>query len=404
MMKHSLLSLAIIAALSTAQADDNAPFQLVKQETVIDTTSSKPNESVKSPSSVGDSAPGFVASEVDSTQSTATTYGPVERGENIYQIIKKLLPDYKGDTKDVVAAFVRLNPKAFIRHDPNLLQAGVTLVVPSERDIRVGEGKSLMSNVSKDSPKTSTVQSLPPPPIPPKAPALHMPLPGVGVLPGTVPMNNTIRVRENSAESVSVAMRFVNRISTPFVNPIVIDASSWEIQKNGSSVFVKPTTAEPVAMYITGDRPGDPTISVVLVPQDIPPQTVALQLDQGRTGGDSEEAAQLMKANSYNERIQAVMKAAALSKTLPGYSEGPLPHSVGRSENLIIVPEKRYSGRFDDVYVYWIENASKTEVELDESMFYEDGVRAIAFYPEIRLMPGRGTRMFVMSDNGRGAK
>ncbi len=266
-----------------------------------------------------------------------------------------------------------------------------------------GPVKTLVASAPRaTSNKAPTVPTLPPPPIPAKAPALHMPLPGVGALPGAVPMNNTIRVRENSAESISVALRFANRIATPFANPMVIDASSWEIQKNGSSVFVKPTTAEPVAMYITGDRPGDPTISVVLVPQDIPPQTVALQLDQGKTGADSEEAAQFMKASSYNERIQAVMKAAALGKTLPGYSEGPLPRSVGRSANLVIAPEKRYSGRFDDVYVYWIENASASEIELDESMFYEDGVRAIAFYPEIRLMPGRGTRMFVMSDNGKG--
>lgn len=399
MMKRSLLSLAILAALGAVQADDNAPFQPVKQEAAVAATAPEAAATKLDP------APVPVVGEVKVKQSATATYGPVKDGENIYRIAGKLFPEHEKDPADVVTAFVRLNPDAFIRHDPNLLQAGVTLIVPAESDIRAGEGKTLVASAPRAaSNKAPTVPTLPPPPIPAKAPALHMPLPGVGALPGAVPMNNTIRVRENSAESVSVALRFANRIATPFANPMVIDASSWEIQKNGSSVFVKPTTAEPVAMYITGDRPGDPTISVVLVPQDIPPQTVALQLDQGKTGADSEEAARFMKASSYNERIQAVMKAAALGKTLPGYSEGPLPRSVGRSANLVIAPEKRYSGRFDDVYVYWIENASASEIELDESMFYEDGVRAIAFYPEIRLMPGRGTRMFVMSDNGKGGE
>lgn len=309
-----------------------------------------------------------------------------------------------------LAIFAALNP-AYAADAPfqPVKQEAASVVAPAETPAKAPDVRAETSQKQAQAPKKSqdqapVIPSLPPPPIPSKAPSLQMPLPGVGTLPGAVPMNNTIRVRENSAESVPVALRFANRIATPFANPMVIDASSWEIQKNGSSVFIKPTSAEPVAMYITGDRPGDPTISIVLVPQDIPPQTVALQLDQGKTGADSEEAAQLMKSGSYNERIQAVMKAAALGKTLPGYSEGPLPRSVGRSANLIIVPEKRYSGRFDDVYVYWIENGSTSELELDESMFYEDGVRAIAFYPEIRLMPGRGTRLFVMSDNGKGDK
>lgn len=239
-------------------------------------------------------------------------------------------------------------------------------------------------------------------PIPPKSPNLSTYLPGVGSLPGAVPMNNNIRVRENSTESVPVSIRFINRIATPFDQPKVLEADGWEISKNGSSVFIKPNSNTPSAIYITGEGKNDPTIGLVLVPQDIPPQTVSLQLDKnGASSGSNDD---LNKASSYTERIQMVMKSAALGKNISGYSQGPLPQAVSRSEHLLIKPEKRYSGRADDVYVYWIENIHSSDVELDESLFYEDGVRAIAFYPEIKLAPGQGTRMFIMSENGKGEK
>lgn len=242
-------------------------------------------------------------------------------------------------------------------------------------------------------------------PIPPKSPNLSTYLPGVGSLPGAIPMNNNIRVRENATESVPVSMRYINRIATPFETPKVLEADGWEISKNGSSVFIKPNSANPAAIYITGEGKNDPTIGLVLVPQDIPPQTVSLQLDKTsknkEAGGSSDD---INKASSYSERIQMVMKSVALGKNISGYAQGPLPSAVSRSEHLIIKPEKRYSGRVDDVYVYWIENIHETEVELDESLFYEDGVRAIAFYPEIRLAPGQGTRLFIMSENGKGEK
>jgi conjugal transfer pilus assembly protein TraK len=242
-------------------------------------------------------------------------------------------------------------------------------------------------------------------PIPPKPPALAVPLPGVGIFPGAVPMNNTIRVRENSSETASISFRYINRIATPFAKPKLLESAGWEISKNGSSVFVKPTTPEPTVLYITGDSPNDPTISIVLVPQEIPPQTLTLQLDKGYgNGGTDKDAGDVNKAASYSERIQIVMKSIALGKTVSGYSESPLPKSVARSDNLIFTPDKRYSGKSDDIYVYWIENATNAPLEMDESMFYEDGIRAIAFFPETLLQPGKGTRLFVMSENGKGDK
>jgi conjugal transfer pilus assembly protein TraK len=301
----------------------------------------------------------------------------------------------------------------------SLLVVSITSILVGSSYAENGQGNLPFKSASAEQPKpvqpasqsqkvampvtsSNTAVSLP---IPAKTPVLATPLPGVGMLPGAIPMNNTIRVRENSSESAPISFRYINRIATPFAKPKLLESAGWEISKNGSSVFVKPTSPEPTVLYITGDSPNDPTISIVLVPQEIPPQTLTLQLDKGYgNNGSDKNTDDINKASSYSERIQIVMKSVALGKTVSGYSESPLPKSVARSENLIFTPDKRYSGRSDDVYVYWIENATEAPLELDESMFYEDGIRAIAFFPETVLQPKQGTRLFVMSENGKGAK
>jgi conjugal transfer pilus assembly protein TraK len=49
------------------------------------------------------------------------------------------------------------------------------------------------------------------------------------------------------------------------------------------------------------------------------------------------------------------------------------------------------------VYRYRIINTSKEALELSEESFYQTGVKAVAFYPAVRLEPWQGTKVFIVT-------
>jgi conjugal transfer pilus assembly protein TraK len=200
---------------------------------------------------------------------------------------------------------------------------------------------------------------------------------------------------------VAVSYSQPNRFSTPFESPRIIDASGADIQKDGSNIYIRPKDEMPFAVYVSGSNPGDPVISLFLIPKNIYPQTVILQLEDknhpatsGGAAGNDEDR----DASSYTGKLTNVLRDIALNKTPPGYSGGPLPKSVGRLFDLVVVPESRYSSSQYDVYVYWVEGTTKDTVHLDEKTFYSDGVRAVAFWPDVDVSLNHGTRVFVVSD------
>jgi conjugal transfer pilus assembly protein TraK len=234
-------------------------------------------------------------------------------------------------------------------------------------------------------------------------PAMQTQLPGVGTIPGAKRLGpNTVRVTENVVEEVMISMAFPNRISTPFVNPRVVDSSGSEITKDGGSVYIKPVNASPVAIYVTGDRPGDPVISLLLKPTDVGPQTVVLQLDEKQKQSAAIAAAAVEAApttpQAYTTKLVDIMKQVATGAAPHGFSGGPVPVSVGRMGDLMLRTETRYSGSNMEVHTYWVTNIAQRELALDESMFYADGVLAVAFFPETQLVPSGGTRVMVIAE------
>ena len=51
-----------------------------------------------------------------------------------------------------------------------------------------------------------------------------------------------------------------------------------------------------------------------------------------------------------------------------------------------------------EVFTYWVTNITKEPLVLDESMFYVQGVRAVAFFPETQLAPNQSTRVLIVSE------
>ncbi|PMV96452.1 MULTISPECIES: type-F conjugative transfer system secretin TraK [unclassified Pseudomonas] len=235
-------------------------------------------------------------------------------------------------------------------------------------------------------------------------PVEAQPLPGLGLMPGSKEelRTNVVRVGSDRNEIVYVSSVLPNRISTPFAEPRSVDQQKDDVDISpvGQSLYVtmKPT-GKSVALYITGSNPNDPVISLTLVPKEMPPQTIVLQLDkaQADTGGKS-EADHAPDSNVYTDNIRYILREAALGKTPEGFSEGLLPSAAANIGNVIAYPKVRYSGPTYDIYRYTILGTTPNDVDLDEGTFYSEGVRAVSFFPTATLRNGKTTEVFIVSD------
>lgn len=236
-------------------------------------------------------------------------------------------------------------------------------------------------------------------PGPAPTPHMALPLPGVGTMPGAPdPFRpNVVQVGNDRNAVVNVSKTFPNRFVTPFANPRGKGDEDLDIQTMGQNVFVtfKKENGEGArTIFLTGQNATDPVAVITLVPQDVPAQTVTLQFDAPRTAfADRPEANP--GSESYTEGVRYIFRQLALGRIPEGYAQASLPRAVGSYNGLTVTPVKRYAGQSNDIYTYRVE--ALRSIELQESMFYEPSVQAVAFFPQALLDPGQSTMVYVMA-------
>lgn len=239
------------------------------------------------------------------------------------------------------------------------------------------------------------------PPPPPKAIEGEN-LPGIGFMPGENPdlKNKVIKAGSQRNEISYISSSFINRIATPFRSPRVIDQSGADIRVDGSDVYVKPSTALPIAIYIVDDVSRQ-TISMTLVPKNLPAQTLVAQIQTQSISAEKSDPL----PEEYIAKLTNVNLQIAQDKLPSGFTEASLPASISRINNLTITPLKRYSGSTYDVYKYEVASGYQNTIELKEDAFFNDqNIRTISFFPATTLANGQKTYMFIVSDKPKSEK
>lgn len=221
------------------------------------------------------------------------------------------------------------------------------------------------------------------------------PLPGIaaGV---KVPVKNSVVIRTagDGTEAAYLSKLFPNRIATPFASPRMIGNAPISKEIDGSNIFIVPKSDKPFTVYITGSALNDPVVSLTLIPQDVPSQTITVQLDS--TQGLAQKTSHV---DSYTKNIVDLLKTAALGRTPEGYSEGSMPNIVVTHDQnqLVILPLTRLSGSTLDIYKYKVQN-NQEDIELSETQFYRAGVRAVSIVPSVVLHKGESAMVYVLAD------
>jgi conjugal transfer pilus assembly protein TraK len=212
---------------------------------------------------------------------------------------------------------------------------------------------------------------------------------------GIKPPPASISVKPGVNVLFGIAQGHLNRLVTPFRNPVVktTSAAATSIEKN--IVYVSTSNSEPVGFYIHDANDPMDAISVTMVPADIPPISVTLNLDgysskndvgAASVAGDSKLANTWETSTPFVEMLKSSFRDLAKGKIPDGYSFEPInslpatmPHCA--MPGLRIVPRQILTGFNVQIIVSRVTNISDVAQDINEKSCDADQVLAVASWP-----------------------
>lgn len=206
----------------------------------------------------------------------------------------------------------------------------------------------------------------------------------------------------------TVSLKDLSRIhcSTPITNIFYSKEKEVEIKSAGNDAYVKilprKTSGGDAAEKIEyGSHPRElyvecagETFSIVLVPKDLPAQTVVLKTPFA----DVKKATQYEKSNPYDNTMLDLVKKAFVGDVPEGYEPVHVGKEIKDFEELHFVHLRTYTGAKYSVHEFIID--AKKSISVYESMFipFLNNPLAISIVKTV-LEPSETTRMFVVSLN-----
>lgn len=233
----------------------------------------------------------------------------------------------------------------------------------------------------------------------------------IGCVSANADESNSIQVLEGGEgyQFVNVSLKDMSRIhcAAPLGNVFFSKEKEIEIKSNGNDAYVKilprkVTGGEQGEKIEYGSHPREvyvecsgQTFSLILVPKDIPAQTVVLKT----LFADTKKATQYEQSNPYDNTMLDLVKKAYLGDVPDGYEPMYVGKEVKDFEELSLTLVRTYVGSKYTVSEYLIDAKRKTPT-LNEAMFipYLKNPLAISIVKTM-LEPTESTRMFVVSMN-----
>ena len=237
---------------------------------------------------------------------------------------------------------------------------------------------------------------------------------------GSLDLNreNIITVRRGVNEIIPVSLGYVNRIVTPFAHPEVVSSSVFssadsceEFCIRGNVIYITTSDSRPVAMFVTEQGRPEKSISITMIPKQIPPREVIFRFPAGEetsaetasAARGSDAAMRFERSSDYITSIKKILKSAALNRIPEGYEL----HVTGEDQTVPFCeqsglhfsfrsPGQYMKGYHFSVYIGVVTNRSDHEIEFDETSCSAPDVAAVAAWPKIYLFPGDKTELFIV--------
>lgn len=206
---------------------------------------------------------------------------------------------------------------------------------------------------------------------------------------------------------VNVASDHLNRIVTPFNDPVIHTVDKAKTKTDGNAVYVSLGRDDgPAALFINERGQDDPSISLTLVPKEVAPREVRLKLDGnwpvtvgGALVASSKAAKWEQKQPSYVDLIEKVLRSTALGEIPQGYNMRDYFNydpQVSCRLPVSIEPRQVLEGSSFMVVISRMTNRSSSPLLVNEEACYRPGVRAVAVWPRVRLEPRQTAELYTV--------
>jgi conjugal transfer pilus assembly protein TraK len=232
----------------------------------------------------------------------------------------------------------------------------------------------------------------------------------------------TVRVSPGTTVLIEIAIGHLNRIVTPFENPVVHTVSPASTQVEGPVVYVATDTEDPVALYVSDAPASAMALSLTLAPRYVPPREIRLKVPgysrRGAPASSSSGASAtalpvlanatvsdtLGGAHPYVAGIVELLRGLAQGRVPPGYEvkTGSGPAKVRCAEGLKIHKTQLTVGPASSVVTAAVRNGSQRTLTVDQYACDIDNriVAAVAAWPRKVLAPGQETEVFLVLAQG----
>ncbi len=218
----------------------------------------------------------------------------------------------------------------------------------------------------------------------------------------------TVQVKPGINELMPIAVGHLNRLVTPFDNPVVTTTSQATTSTKGKIVYVATADETPVTLYITPGDNQDIALSLTLIPKRIPAREIHLTLDKDSykvlTKLQQQSVASVSKASdqeqAYISQLKKLFRDLGLQKTPAGYSL----REPSKSEHIHCLQDKVQirtgqvlEGQDMLILVGLARNTSSDPLEFDERACAtsKDDVLAVAAWPKVVLGHNESTELYV---------
>lgn len=217
-----------------------------------------------------------------------------------------------------------------------------------------------------------------------------------------------IQIKPGINELMPIAVGHLNRLVTPFDNPVVTTTSQATTSTKGKIVYVATSDETPVTLYITPGDNQDIALSLTLIPKRIPAREIHLSLDKDNVKLLSKVQQQAKSSSvksadqeqEYITHLKKLFRDLGLQKTPAGFSL----RDPSLSENIHCLQERVQirtgqilEGHDMLILVGLARNTGIEPLELDERACAttKDEVLAVAAWPKVVLGPNESTELYI---------
>ena len=217
-----------------------------------------------------------------------------------------------------------------------------------------------------------------------------------------------IQIKPGINELMPIAIGHLNRLVTPFDNPVVTTTSQATTSTKGKIVYVATADETPVTLYITPGEIQDIALSLTLIPKRIPAREIHLSLDKDNVKlltkmqqqAKSSSAKPADQEQEYITHLKKLFRDLGLQKTPAGFSlrDPSLSENIHCLQDRVQIRTGQILEGHDMLILVGLaRNTGFEPLELDERACAttQDEVLAVAAWPKVVLGPNESTELYI---------